>query len=604
MNNLTELHSSRTNFASSATRWAFRTPVFIALTLTAFTFANSAAAQVSGKVDFGATKVPAVQNPLTVIRSSPAAAPAAFLQDALSKMGAQTNKIAPLANSPLFADRGKNIPASTIGLIENGQLRAYWDEKSGEAEIFPLFDGKNAVTGDDSSAAVQQKVDLAARTAQQIFARADVIPHDATQFTVGAPRPVMGANATRSGDNGTVNEAPAALYLTYVAVQRKVDGLPVYGPGSNASLAMGNDGSVQGFVKRWNVGVAGGTVNETRTPDEVKSEILKQLQPLTASANVTVLSIEVAYYDDQGDTIQPVYRITAQVHYLQHAAPGVKAGKVSNDTFIVRYLPIGANVLAVAAGDAQPTVAEKPNGPFVVPPDDPTVGRYVVRNDDPGWVASANGFWSNVTSSPNGGLFSNLQYFWAYPFEFNTSELSYVNSVNVALNEVHGNWWYFTTYQDWGDGVDLTAIPAADGFGSAAGGQLNYWILHSCEVVPSAIDAPCSTDSRSWSTPWFNIFRGLHTVVGYRTIMYINDGVTSPFGLNIEKGAAVISAWFNAANSASDYSGRPTATAHCGNAPPMGRPSAVTVCGHSNDTIFNEAALPAASCLTNFWQPN
>ena len=118
MNHLTQLHSSRTNFASSATRWPFRTPIFIALTLAAFTFTNSAVAQVSGNVDFGTTKVPAVQNPLTVVRSSPAAAPAAFLQDALSKMGAQTSKIGPLANSPLFADRAKNIPVSTMGLVE------------------------------------------------------------------------------------------------------------------------------------------------------------------------------------------------------------------------------------------------------------------------------------------------------------------------------------------------------------------------------------------------------------------------------------------------------------------------------------------------------
>jgi len=603
MKNFADFHSSRTRFTSPAKRWAFRTPIFVALTLTAFTFTNTSAAQVSGTVDFGTSKVPAVQNPLTVIRSSPQAAPAAFLQDALSKMGAPTNKIGPLANSPLFADRAKNIPESTMGLVDNGQLRAYWDEKSGEAEIFPLFDSKAAFPGAGTAAAVQQKVDLALSTAQQVFARADVIPHDATQFSVGAPRPVMGADATKSSDTGTVSEAPSALYLTYVALQRKVDGFAVYGPGSNASLAIGNDGSVQGFVKRWNVGAVGGTVKETRTPEEVKSEILKQLQPLTASANVTVRSIEVAYYDDQGDTIQPVYRITAQVHYLPHAVPGVKPSKLSNDEFIVRYLPIGADTFGVAAG-TQPSNSDKPNGPVIIPPDDPTVGRYVVRNDDPGWVASANGFWNNISSSPNGGLFSNLQYFWAYPYDFTTSELSYVNSVNVALNEVHGDWWYFTTYQDWGDGVDLTAITASDGYGPAAGGKLEYWILHSCEVIPSAIDAPCSTDSRSWSTPWFNIFRGLHTVVGYRTIMYIDDGVTSPFALNIEKGAAVISAWFNAANSAPDYAGKPTAIGHCGTALPMGRPSAVTVCGHSNDTIFNETALPAASCLTNFWQPN
>lgn len=599
---------SGARLASPAKWWAFQKRTVLAFSLTLFGVTQAAQGQASGKVDFGSTQVPVVQKPLTLIQSAPQGAPTAFLQEALGKMGAQTSKIGPLANSALFANRANTIPATTMGLVENNQLRAYWDEASGEAEIFPLLDGNTAAGRGATTAGgstLTQKLAAAVAAAEKVFGRTDVIPQDATQFTVGAPRPVMGASASRTSENGAVSESASSLYLTYVSLQRKVDGLAVYGPGSTASVAIGNDGSVQGFVKRWNPGTGTGSVQETRTPQQVQAEIVKLLQPLTTSANVTVRSLELAYYDDGGGAIQPVYRITVQVHFIARAVAGVKAApKLSNDEYLVRYLPVGNETLTADEGGALPSNAEKPSGPVTLPADDPSVGRYVVRNDDAGWVGSANGFWSNITASPNGHLFSNLQYFWAYPYEFNTSELSYVNSVNVALNEVHGDWWYFTTYQDWGDGVDLTAIPASEGFGPAAGGQLNYWILHSCEVVPSSIDAPCATDSRSWWTPWFNIFRGLHTVVGYRTIMYINDGATSPFAKNLELGAPVISAWFNATNGASDYSGDPKSLAHCGQNLPMGRPSAVTVCGHSADTIFNEAALPAASCLTNYWQPN
>jgi hypothetical protein len=28
------------------------------------------------------------------------------------------------------------------------------------------------------------------------------------------------------------------------------------------------------------------------------------------------------------------------------------------------------------------------------------------------------------------------------------------------------------------------------------------------------------------------------------------------------------------------------------------------VCGHWSDTAYNTSALPAATCLQNFWQPN
>jgi hypothetical protein len=237
-------------------------------------------------------------------------------------------------------------------------------------------------------------------------------------------------------------------------------------------------------------------------------------------------------------------------------------------------------------------------------PGDPTVGRYVVRNDNSNWVANANEFWGGLTTFFGGAFFTNSQYYWAHPFEFNTNELAFVNSVNIALNEVHGDWWLFSTLSNCCDLVDITAIPASQGFGAAKGGKLDFWVLHSCEVVPSAIDAPCPTDSRPWWTPWFNVFQGLHTVVGYRTIMWIDDDVTGPFATSLRFGAPVISAWFNATTSAAGYQGNPTYGAHCNRTPPMGRPSTVSYCGRQNDWIYDTTALPPANCLINFWQPN
>lgn len=182
----------------------------------------------------------------------------------------------------------------------------------------------------------------------------------------------------------------------------------------------------------------------------------------------------------------------------------------------------------------------------------------MVRNDDPDWVNDANEFWDGLTSFGGGGLFTNSQYFWAFPFEFTSSEGAFVNSVQVALNEVHGNWWFFTTLQNNADGVDITAIPASQGYGAANHGNLAYWILHSCEVIPAAMDAPCpprspAPDGRAWWTPWFNIFQGLHSAIGYRMIMYIDDDVGGPYGQNLRLGAPAVSAWFNATLSSSDY---------------------------------------------------
>jgi hypothetical protein len=244
--------------------------------------------------------------------------------------------------------------------------------------------------------------------------------------------------------------------------------------------------------------------------------------------------------------------------------------------------------------------------------DDPTVGRYVVRNDNPNWVANANEFWSGLTIFPwMATNFTNAQYYWAIPQQYTTNKNNRVNSVNVALTEGHGDWWLFTTLSNCCDVVDINTIPG--GYGTSAGGNLRFWAIHSCEVVP----AP--DDTGSWPNPWWNIFQGLHSVVGYRTIMYIDDDIGFPFGLNVGLGMPFVSSWLSTLHGASAYASNPATIVHGGHYPgdpcnytgpnsilckPMGRATAIAVCGHENDNVFNTQVLPPASCLTVFWYPD
>src|SRR4051812_37879159 len=111
------LNSPETTTMSPAKRWRSSKAILLAVTSIVFTFTSSAVAQTSGTVDFGVTQVPAVKDSLTMIRVSPHPAPSAFLHETLGKMGAPTNKIGRLADTPLFAESGKNIPPSTMGLV-------------------------------------------------------------------------------------------------------------------------------------------------------------------------------------------------------------------------------------------------------------------------------------------------------------------------------------------------------------------------------------------------------------------------------------------------------------------------------------------------------
>jgi hypothetical protein len=375
----------------------------------------------------------------------------------------------------------------------------------------------------------------------------------------------------------------------------------VYGPGSRAAIAVGTDGSIQGLVRHWKMGKLSANLTERRTAAQIHDDIVRQLTPLAATWNVTVQSVEIAYYDDGGDTMIPVIRTVVKLH--SRSSPGANAAAMASDDWEARYLAYGGgslpNELTPGVGP-QPKAMPKQaasNEPSEVTEGDPVVGMYVVRDAPPasggsgesaGFVAESNGFWNGLQHSSGASQFSLPQYYWAIPQVYTTWESSYVNNVNVALTEGHGNHWLFTTEGACCDVVYINQIPASQGYGAANHGKLDYWIIHSCDVVPSAQDVS------NWAGPWWNIFQGLHAVMGARTEMMFDSGaVNTPFGQNIGNGAAVVPSWFNATMS---YAQSQNSS--------LDRPSAILVCGHWEDTVYNTAPLPAATCLENVWQPN
>jgi hypothetical protein len=545
-------------------------------------------------------QIPAVSGPLKVLRLSTLKPPVEFVEQALGQNAAEPTRLAPLSAMPQPAPEKAKLPQEILGAMREGALAAYVDTRTGDAEVFPSLKRTKNVAEAQEGALLER----ASSRAREIFERPDILPRDATRFSLERPRPLYGQTAERSG-TGEVKAASSEIYLTYVTARRSVGDYFVYGPGSRALVAFGNDGTVQGFQRRWKAAAAAGEVSETRSRAEVAEAIRSQLGFAARTGEVEVMNVDVAYYDGHREYLQPVYRFTARIH--ESAAPGGRPSVHVDDDFVIGYVPIGKPLEPVptllARAPAGPSTPAR--GKATPPrPGDPTVGRYVVRNDDPNWVANANEFYAGLTSFFGGPLFTNSQYYWAYPFEFTSDESGFINTVNVALNEVHGDWWLFSTLKNCCDLVDITAIPASSGYGPASGGNLDFWVLHSCEVVPSAIDAPCPSDSRPWWTPWFNIFQGVHSVVGYRTIMWIDDDVTGPFATSLRLGAPVVSAWFNATTSAAGYQGNPTYGAHCGRKPPMGRPSTVSACGHEGEWIYDTTRLAPASCLVNYWQPN
>jgi hypothetical protein len=542
------------------------------------------------KISFSEEQIPELKGKMPVLRlESPVLAPETTLEE--FALNATLQESAPNMGGP---NATGEVEFRTLGNIlragfDGDRLVAYLNPTSGESRVFPLIEG------------LKPGIDIAARAnavALRFAANEAFFPKDATTLDPLPASTLMGARHVKGQGRGAAREL-----LAFVRLQRRVNGYPVWGPGTRAMIAVDAAGQIRGLSHRWRKAVVSG---ETVTPysrAQLMRPILAQIERSVPNADVTVRKVTLGYFDNGGGVMQPVLRFGATIH-----APRARNGKRRpTDSHLFGYVWIGAGLeplpeLGVLTG-APPSYApqrraQAPAQPAVA--GDPTVGRYVVRNDSADWVNSANGFLNGLQLANFFGSpipFTDSQYYWAEPFEYVSDKDGFINSVHIALTESHGNWGVFSTRDNQDDLVFLSDIPST-GYGGP-GNSLAYWTIHSCEVIPTQTDEAASFDV------WWNIFQGLHAVTGYRTEMWINDNATGPFGFAIGLGAPVVSSWLNAVASDDAYDDGDTYFDGNRNmTEPMGRASAIAVCGHGDDTVTNLGSLGPANCLTEWWFNN
>ena len=275
--------------------------------------------------------------------------------------------------------------------------------------------------------------------------------------------------------------------------------------------------------------------------------------------------------------------------------------------------------------------------------DDRFVGRYVTQAYQPSdWEDDAEAF-STQLSSPVNSTFKDSQYYWAESRLFTKDKKNFIDAMDVALVEADGDWWMFGTAtsdcgkspQSWCDlqkccksahdccstlsccssqmpdaaccpklfnPVNINGDIPSPGYGEQAGGRLRTWIIHSCEVIPTPEDTPY------WATPWWVVFGGLRSVVGYRTPMKNPDQAGGDYGQRLFMRDPIVGAWLQDVISLSEYSDRTCTHAHGGISRHWGLPSAISACGHEDDSLFStsanrpsKSADGANSCLSVWW---
>lgn len=431
--------------------------------------------------------------------------------------------------------------------------------------------------------------DMALNVANRYVADMKLIPQDSSQFM---PRRVVNLGMA-SGAQG--NFGPVVPKLQSVLFQRTIEGKPVMGDGSQLTVNVGDNGNIEGFQRKWNQLMPEATQGELefRTDQEVYDKIEGLLkQQIQGNVEIRVATPRLVYFGNDRQYVQPAYFFSAALISPDGQGKAFYAGVVeamkNPPEAIIEAVPDRVLPAAAPAEGLKTLQIRQPE------PDDPTVGRYVVRNDSWDWVDDANDFKRGLENGHCGGCpaITFPQFFWNDPNLFTTRDNSYADSCNIALMEGHGNHWLFTTRSNCCDVVFLNNA-AQPGYGAHAGGQMAYLILKGCDIIPSP------RELSNWADPWWRIFKGLHQAIGFRTTMYINDNISYIFGYYLGKNCRVLDSWFYATNSSSSYRWQ-----RFWGGEVTGYGAVVMIPGHEGDGIYYTAPAPDATStgLTIWYQ--
>lgn len=109
---------------------------------------------------------------------------------------------------------------------------------------------------------------------------------------------------------------PVIDKLVTVNFARQVNGLPVIGPGSKMVVNIGNKGEVIGLIRHWRELAGSKKISgtETYSEDEAKRIALAQMsKEFGSSSDFEILQSKIAYYDNNGVYLQPVYAFETRV---------------------------------------------------------------------------------------------------------------------------------------------------------------------------------------------------------------------------------------------------------------------------------------------------
>src|SRR5215469_13032535 len=171
------------------------------------------------RISFSEDQIPRITEKMPVYRLD---APTLASQDTVHEF---VRNVAPNAQ---FKTLGNTLSTAYDG----DRLVAFMNPSTGESKVFPALEPLKTGTN---------LRDRAKEVAARIAANQTLFPNDETRMVALTPATLMAARHQKDKPRG-----PAAEYLSFVRLQRQVNGLPVWGPGTRAMIAVDAEGRVQG----------------------------------------------------------------------------------------------------------------------------------------------------------------------------------------------------------------------------------------------------------------------------------------------------------------------------------------------------------------------
>jgi hypothetical protein len=434
--------------------------------------------------------------------------------------------------------------------------------------------------------------EAAYKSAQEFVSKQQLIVEDGSEV---APQKMITRSKTDITPDG---KATTVAVLQTVSFQRNLDKKPMMGKGSQLTVDLAKGGQVVGFNRTWNQVVKSSINPEFYSEGDVYNAIEGMVkQRILGASQITVKKPHLIYYGNDGKYVVPAYFFTAVI-----SSPGI-----AQKSYFAGVVAAAKNspeaIMPLTKEPEMPLTAQAPaknqllNKPVSVAANDPTVGRYVVRDDSSDWVSDANEFKDGLNAGHQGNFpaITFGDYYWDEPSYWTTSDNAYVNKWNIALMEGHGNTWLFTTEKNCCDVVNLNST-SQPGYGNLSGNSMRYLILKGCAIIPAPIDRS------DWATPWWRIFKGLHQAVGFRTEMYIDDDISQDFGSYLAQNCQVIDSLFCCTDNCGAYQWERFWGSWGDEI--YGYGSAVVIPGYDYDGIYDTGAAPPATSagLTIWWQ--